>query len=430
MQQASMSKANDEEMLLQQPWQRERQIIARLSSLNYRTGEIGSYLHNIACGVSELIAVDWTVVTFCQEGFETVLASSLEMSEDTPRVYALHGRLIATVLQIGRTLAVEDAVANPEYGKPAPGYRAYLGIPLQTTEGQIFGTVCSFHRQAREFTKEEIQIVELFAERAATAIDHYHLYQQQCQFNHILETEVEKRTAELQAAQAKLLEQERLAAIGEFAAMIVHEIRNPLTTMIMGLKYFKKTVLTEAALERLSLALSEASRLENLLSEILLYAKPQVLQLCELDVNEFICELLMLMCEMPEALSRQIEFIPALPTVKILGDKDKLKQVFINIVRNACEAVSAGDAIKWEVDNSSPDKICINVCNGGEPIPSEVLSKLMQPFFSTKPSGTGLGLAISKRIINAHGGELSIESDTVIGTKVSVQLPLVVLGSL
>ncbi|MEH2316756.1 ATP-binding protein [Nostoc sp.] len=425
-----MSKANDQEMLFQQPWQRERQIIARLSSLNYRTGSLGSYLYNIACGVSELIGVDWTVVTFCQEGFETVLASSLEMAEDAPRVYALHGRLIATVMQIGRTLAVEDAVANPEYGKPAPGYRAYLGIPLQTTEGQVFGTVCSFHRQAREFTKEEIQIVELFAERAATAIDHYHLYQQQCQFNHILEVEVEKRTTELRAAQAKLLEQERLAAIGEFAAMIVHEIRNPLTTMIMGLKYFKKTILTQAAVERLSLALGEATRLQNLLSEILLYAKPQVLQLSELDVNEFICELLVPMCEMPEALSRQIEFIPALPTVKILGDKDKLKQVFINIVRNACEAVSAGDVIKWELDSSSLDQICINVCNGGEPIPSEVLSKLTQPFFSTKPSGTGLGLAITKRIVNAHGGELSIESDTVTGTKVSVQLPVLALGSL
>ncbi|RCJ18173.1 ATPase [Nostoc minutum NIES-26] len=419
-----MSKANDEEMLLQPTWQRERQIIARLSSLNYRTGELGSYLHNIACGVSELIGVDWTVVTFCQEGFETVLASSLEMAEDAPRVYALHGRLIATVIQIGRTLAVEDAVANPEYGKPAPGYRAYLGIPLQTSEGQVFGTVCSFHRQAREFTKEEIQIVELFAERAATAIDHYHLYQQQCQFNHILEAEVEKRTAELRAVQAKLLEQERLAAIGEFAAMIVHEIRNPLTTTIMGLKYFKKTILTEAAQERLSLALSEASRLENLLSEILLYAKPQVLQLSELDVNEFICELLMPMCEMPEALSRQIEFIPALSTVKILGDRDKLKQVFINIVRNACEAVLPGDVIKWKVYSSSLDKVCINVCNCGEPISPEILPKLTQPFFSTKSSGTGLGLAITKRIVNAHGGELSIQSDTVTGTTVSVQLPV------
>ncbi|MBW4434047.1 MAG: GAF domain-containing protein [Pelatocladus maniniholoensis HA4357-MV3] len=425
-----MNKANEDEMLLQnQPWERERQIIVRLSSLNYRTGELGSYLHNIACGVSELIGVDWTVVTFCQEGFETILASSLEMAEDAPRVYALHGRLIATVIQIGSTLAVEDAVANPEYGKPAPGYRAYLGIPLQTSEGQVFGTVCSFHRQSRKFTPQEVQIVELFAERAATAIDHYHLYQQQCQFNHILEVEVEKRTAELRAAQAKLVEQERLAAIGEFAAVIVHEIRNPLTTMIMGLKYFKKTILAEPAQERLSLALGEASRLENLLSEILLYAKPQVLHLCELDVNEFIRELLISICEMPEARSRHIEFIPVSSTVKILGDKDKLKQVFINIVRNACEAVSAGDVVKWKVDSSSLDNVSINVWNGGEPIPPEVLCKLTQPFFSTKACGTGLGLAITKRIVNAHGGKLSIESDIATGTIVSVQLPAVTLGS-
>ncbi|BAZ66194.1 GAF sensor signal transduction histidine kinase [Fischerella sp. NIES-4106] len=425
-----MNKANEDEMLLQnQPWERERQIIVRLSSLNYRTGELGSYLHNIACGVSELIGVDWTVITFCQEGFETILASSLEMAEDAPRVYALHGRLIATVIQIGSTLAVEDAVANPEYGKPAPGYRAYLGIPLQTSEGQVFGTVCSFHRQSRKFTPQEVQIVELFAERAATAIDHYHLYQQQCQFNHILEVEVEKRTAELRAAQAKLVEQERLAAIGEFAAVIVHEIRNPLTTMIMGLKYFKKTILAEPAQERLSLALGEASRLENLLSEILLYAKPQVLHLCELDVNEFIRELLISICEMPEARSRHIEFIPVSSTVKILGDKDKLKQVFINIVRNACEAVSAGDVVKWKVDSSSLDNVSINVWNGGEPIPPEVLCKLTQPFFSTKACGTGLGLAITKRIVNAHGGKLSIESDIATGTIVSVQLPAVTLGS-
>jgi signal transduction histidine kinase len=421
-----MSKTSDDEVLLRnQTWQRERQIIARLSSLNYRTGKLGSYLHDIACGVSELILVDWTVVTFCQEGFETILASSLEMSEDAPRVYALHGRLIATVLQTGHTLAVEDAVTNPEYGKPAPGYRAYLGIPLQTTEGQVFGTICSFHRQTRKFSAEEIQIVELFAERAATAIDHFHLYQQQCEFNHILEVEVKKRTAELRAAQAKLVEQERLAAIGEFAAMIVHEIRNPLTTMRMGLKYFQKTILTESAQERLSLALSEASRLERLLSEILLYAKPQVLQLCELDVNEFIHELLIPIREMPEAVERQIEFIPALSTVKIVGDKDKLKQVFINILRNACEAVSVGEIIKWEVDYSDIDQVCIHVHNGGEPIPPEVLTKLSSPFFSTKPSGTGLGLAITKRIVNAHNGKLLICSEMIKGTTVSVQLPTV-----
>ncbi|MBW4626628.1 MAG: GAF domain-containing protein [Brasilonema octagenarum HA4186-MV1] len=417
-----MSKANEDEILLHnQPWQRELRAMTLLSSLNYRTGELCSYLHNIACGVSELIEVDWSVVTLCQEGFETVLASSIDMGEGE-HIYSLHGSLTGTVIEIGHSLAVENAEKHPEYGEAPEGYCSYLGIPLRTAQGEVIGTVCSFHQQPREFTKEEIQIVELFAERAATAIDHYHLYQQQCQFNQVLEAEVEKRTQELRAAQTKLVEQKRLAGIGEFAAMIVHEIRNPLTTMIMGLKFFKKTTLAEPAQERLSLALDEGSRLERLLSEILLYAKPQVLQLCELDVNQFIRELLVPICEMPEALSRQIEFIPASSTIKILGDKDKLKQVFINIVRNACEAISDGDVVTWKVDTSCEDKVCINVCNGGEPIPPEVLSKLTQPFFSTKPGGTGLGLAITKRIVNAHGGELLIQSDAVTGTIMSVQL--------
>ena len=258
-----------------QPWQRELQAMALLSTLNYRTGELSSYLHNIASGVSELLGVHWSVVTLCQEGFETVLASSIDMGEGE-HIYSLHGSLTSTVIQIGCSLTVEDAKENPEYGKPPEGYHSYLGIPLRTAQGEVIGTICSFHQQPRKFNKDEMQIVELFAERAATAIDHYHLYQQQCQFNHLLEAEVEKRTAELRTAQAKLIEQERLAAIGEFAAIIVHEIRNPLTTIIMGLKYFQKTILAEPAQERLSLALDESNRLQRLLSEILLYAKPQI----------------------------------------------------------------------------------------------------------------------------------------------------------
>ncbi|MBU7583111.1 MAG: GAF domain-containing protein [Nostoc sp. TH1S01] len=420
-----MSKANGKTSLLQkQLWQRERRAIAFLSCLNYRSGELSSYLQSIACGVSELLEVDWSVVTVCQKGFERVLASSIDMGKGE-HIYSLHGLLTGTVIEIGRPLAVEDAVKNPEYGQIPEGYYAYLGIPLKTAEGKVIGTICSFHRQQREFTKAEIQVAEVFAERAATAIDNYYLYQQQCQFNQILESEVEKRTAELRTAQAKLVEQERLAAIGEFAAMIVHEIRNPLTTMIMGLNFFKKTILNPAAKERLSLALSEATRLENLLSEILLYAKPQVLQLNELDINEFIQELRKLIEEMPEAVARKIEFIPSPHPIKILGDKDKLKQVFINIVRNACEAVPPGDVIIWEVKSLSSNQVSINVCNGGEPIPPEILGKLTQPFFSTKSNGTGLGLAITKRIVNAHGGELSIHSDAASGTTVTVQLPVV-----
>lgn len=404
--------------------QRERRTLEILSSLSYRSGKLSSFLKDIACGVSQLIEVDWAVVTLCQDGFERVLASSIDMGEGD-RVYSLHGVLTGTVVATGRSLAVEDTDAHPEYGTAPEGYRSYLGIPLRTSQNEVLGTICAFHRQPRQYLEEEVLIVELFAERAATAIDNYHLYQQQLQFNEALEAEVLKRTEELRAAQAQLVEQERLAAIGEFAATIVHEIRNPLTTMTMGLKYFQKTVLAEPAQERLSLSLSEASRLERLLREILLYAKPQVLQLRELDVNEFIDELLIPIREMPEASGRQIKFTPAQPTVKILGDKDKLKQVFINIVRNACEAISEGEIVKCKADICTvTNRVCITINNGGDPIPLEILQNLTKPFYSTKPDGTGLGLAITKRIVNAHGGELSIHSDLSVGTSVTVRLPI------
>jgi signal transduction histidine kinase len=112
-------------------------------------------------------------------------------------------------------------------------------------------------------------------------------------------------------------------------------------------------------------------------------------------------------------------------TAKILADKDKLKQVFINIVRNACEAIASGDVVRWSVEIGTVlDQVFISVHNSGDSIPPEVLSKLTEPFYSTKPCGTGLGLAIVKRIVNAHGGELFIQSDQLTGTMVSIQLPV------
>lgn len=405
-------------------WQQERRTLDVLYSLSYRTGELSHYLKAIACGVSQLVQVDWSVVTFCQNGVEKVLASSIDMDKGETS-YSLHGTLTGAVVEAGRSLIVENAKTCKDYGEAPEGYSAYLGVPLRTSQGKVIGTICSFHRKARKFGTEEVRIAEMFAERAATSIDNYYLYLQQLQFNEALEAEVAKRTEELRAAQIKLVEQERLAAIGEFAATIVHEIRNPLTTMMMGLNYFQRIDLSEGAQERLFLALDEAGRLERLLREILLYAKPQTLQLEQFDINEFIGNMLDSLCSMPEAEGRKIVFSPALTGVKVLGDRDKLKQVFINIVRNACEAVTEGDIVTWKVDNSSiPSQVCIQVGNGGKPISPDVLPKLTEPFYTTKSSGTGLGLAIVKRIVEAHGGQFSIESTVEEGTKVSVRLPV------
>jgi PAS domain S-box-containing protein len=569
--------------------QQTHRILEVLSSLSYQTGELSPYLQEVAQAVSDLIGLDWSLVTLCREGSEQILASSVDMGEAATQVYALHGQLAGTVVEKGCSVVVEDVTVCQDYGRAPEGYRSYLGVPLRIPNGEVIGTVCSFSHQPRQFTAEEVQLAEIFAERAATAIDNYQFYQKQQQFNEALEAEVIKRTLELRATQAKLMEanrdlerrveqrtaelqgmnqqlhaeikerqqteeklrqseeqlrqiaenmrqvlwmysqdrqpiyispafeavwqqpcerwyadpnigwatihpedqsrvqaafeqatvdgfqeeyrivrpdgcvriirdqafpirdktgqvyriagiaediteykqahQERmkaiasLAEVGELAAMIVHEIRNPLTTVWMGLNAFKRMELSESARERLSLSMDEAERLRNLLNEILLYAKPQALQQEKLELNSWILELLESIKTMPSALQRRIEFVPAPVPVKVNADRDKLKQVFINLVSNACEAVAVGEVIKWHVEPGA-HQVQVRVHNGGAVIPPEVLPKLTQPFYTTKSSGTGLGLAIVKRIVEAHSGELTIESSAENGTTVNVRLEI------
>ncbi|MBW4518697.1 MAG: AAA family ATPase [Scytolyngbya sp. HA4215-MV1] len=217
---------------------------------------------------------------------------------------------------------------------------------------------------------------------------------------------------------------ERLAEIGELAAMIVHEVRNPLTTISMGLNSFKKLQLSDRFQEYLSLSLDEADRLQRLLNQILLYSRPQTLQRSSLELNSFISDVLNTLKTIPAAMGKHLHLVAVTKPVKVLADSDKLKQVVINLVTNACEAVDAGETITVRIQEIESNHICIQIHNGGVPIPAEVLPNLTKPFFTTKASGTGLGLAIVKRIIEAHDGEFRIESSAASGTTVSVQLLL------
>ena len=530
----------------QEQLQQEQCVLESLATLSHRSGELDNYLHEIACGVSRLLGADWSIVTVCQGKTGEVMASSLELGDEN-KGFALHGTFAGEVIHSGQPLIIEDIRLESRPNKP-PGYLAYLGIPLKTVHGGTIGTICSLFRQPRQFTTDTIRLVEIFAERAATVIDNYQLYQKQKQYrvelqqvNQQLQMQIrEREQAEIalrdrearlqilventadailliepatgqivdanrracenlgytyeellqlspvdidvkftetellgmqqqlqvnvpmvlesvhrrkdgttfpieasiclfecgerllglasirdisdrkQAAQAMA----RLAEIGELAAMIVHEIRNPLTTVLMGLAAFRKMDLPKFAQERLSLALEEAERLKRLLEEILLYAKHQVLQRHELEINELIAEMLK-PCRIPATAGRRIELISTLPTARILGDRDKLQQVFINLVRNACEAIVEGEIVTWRIDpGENLNQVCISLRNGGEPIPAEILAKLGTPFLTTKTTGNGLGLAIVRRIVEAHGGELNITSDVKTGTVVRVYFPL------
>ena len=543
-----------------------QQILNVLANLSYRDRNLSGYLQSVAQGVQSILGTDWAVVTLCWDDSERILASTIDLDTDPEEIYKLHGTLTNKVFQTGCPLTVENFIKDSSHGAGPEGYSAYLGVPLRTPAGVTIGTICSFSQQSRSFSSELISMAQLFAERAATAIDNHQLWQQQQRFNEVLETEVVKRTQELRAAQSELmtinaeLEQRviqrtaeltrlnaqlkdsekrlrrifnasndaifvidpssdrileanpqstqllgysrqellesvrissihpqempqfmafaksvldkgqgwtdqltcltksgitipaevsastleytdrlcvmaivrdirdrkraeqalaALAEVGELASMIVHEVRNPLTTVKMGLGALRNAELSERNTMRLELASAEASRLESLLNEILLYAKPQKLQTTAVNLTELTAAVLDILQAQPVATNRSIVFKPADDLITIQGDADKLKQVLINLVSNACEAIAPGETVTCSLE-TTPTQIQLRVHNGGEPIPLDVLPNLTKPFFTTKSTGTGLGLAIVKRIIEAHGGSFTIESTAEIGTTTTV----------
>lgn len=219
-----------------------------------------------------------------------------------------------------------------------------------------------------------------------------------------------------QAAQA------RLAEIGELAAMIVHEVRNPLNTVLLGLNSFRSLELPDRFQTRLDLALEESERLQKLLNGILMYSREPALVLEPLEINGLIEHLATALGHGLGETQPPLRVITLPYPVAVSGDRDKLKQVFINLISNAQEAAAAG-VVTWTVQSPVAGQVTISIHNGGEAIAPELLPKLTQPFFTTKPSGNGLGLAITQRIVEAHQGKLTITS-TAAGTEVAVTLPL------
>jgi len=230
---------------------------------------------------------------------------------------------------------------------------------------------------------------------------------------------------ERQQLQEKLLESERLATIGRMAAHLGHEIKNPLL-VIGGFARQVRDHLDEDPdknKEKLQIIINETTRLEEFLEETGSYAKLSEPQMAPGDINalaEDICALLG-----PTLKERQVDLnlnlAAALPRLEF--DSGHLRQVFLNLLKNALEAMPKGGAITVTTSRQK-DQVLAEIADTGEGMPPEVLEKSGQAFFSTKPKGSGLGLAICQKIMDAHEGEIRIESTPGQGTTVTLMLKI------
>jgi signal transduction histidine kinase len=237
--------------------------------------------------------------------------------------------------------------------------------------------------------------------------------------------ELRKSYRDLRETQEELVRKEQLAAVGELAAVVAHEVRNPLaiiTNAVAGLR--KPTLTREDQTTLLAIVDEETYRLNRLVLDLLRYARPVALQKQSIALEALIDRALKVARTGGKDIEVSTKFDVDNSTIS--GDANLLRQVFDNLVENAVQAMSYGGALTIHVERKQGDGIdgvAVHIRDTGEGMDTTVRLRARDPFFTTRPSGTGLGLAIVGRIVEAHGGHLLIESRSGIGTTVTVCLP-------
>lgn len=224
-----------------------------------------------------------------------------------------------------------------------------------------------------------------------------------------------KKTEEL------LNKSDTLAAIGQLAAGVAHEVRNPLTVIKGFIQLFQ--INKEDQEKYFDLMLSEIERIEAILQEFLSIAKTDEISTEKKNIYQIFKNVVSLMNTKAIMTNIQVELYTNSKDIIIECSENQLKQVFINILQNSIEAMPDGGEISIHIKEIGKDGIIISVIDKGIGIPEERIKRLGEPFYSTKEKGTGIGLMLSYKIIESHQGNISIMSEVGVGTTVTIYLP-------
>jgi len=218
---------------------------------------------------------------------------------------------------------------------------------------------------------------------------------------------------------------QRLSALNRLTGGVAHEIKNPLNSIGLHLEILKERVAgtDEIAEEELRILRDETRRLDRVVKTFLDFTKPVELKLKPVDLGEILGSLCQFL--MPEAQSRNVELVVHAPdpAARISGDEDLLKQAFLNLLRNAMEAMPQGGVMDVKVVRE-PVEFIILIRDNGVGIPSESRGKIFQLYFTTKTQGSGIGLAVTYRVVQLHNGSIQFESKPGEGTVFELRFPV------
>ncbi len=322
-------------------------------------------------------------------------------------ILSLSGILVFALMTfVGRP--VKELVLGTK--KVAEGDLKYI-IPI-TSEDEMGELAHSFNDMTQKLSKANEEILE---------------------WVRTLENKVEMRTRELKETQFQLLHTEKLAALGKIAATVAHEINNPLSGVFTYIKLMERKIEEgkndgrdiEKFREYLATMSREVQRTSAIVHNLLDLTRPKEPSRKLVDLNSLLEESIQIVQNKIKMHNIRIEK-RLQPLPEAMADPSQIKQVFINLVINACEAMEDGGVLSITTRHNETDGTQIfTFADTGDGIPPEHLSHIFDPFFTTKEKGTGLGLSVVYGIINRHNGKIEVNSEAGKGTEIRIVLPIV-----
>ena len=397
------------------------------------TLDIDEILRLVLEGVTKNIGFDRARLYLLNEKRD-LLECKMAVGVDVEKIKGIELPLDPEVSVVSRSViekkpfVIPDAMNDPRVNpllKRKFNLHSLVVIPLLAKD-KALGAIAADHVEpGRKLTQETLDSVMAFAQQAALAIQNASRYQELRNFSQKMEEKIQKMTADLRKTEAQLIRSEKLAALGQLAAGIAHEIRNPLTSInILIHALLEKFPSENPQRQDLKVIEEEIHRIDEILDQFLRFAKPAPPFLEKTDPLSIFEEILLLLRPQieKEKITVHKEF-QSLPMV--LMDREQIKQAMLNLLLNAIQAMPQGGPLILSGRNSEEGQwVELSIRDSGVGISEEDLNRLFDPFFSTKEGGIGLGLSITHRIIDQHHGKIEVASKPGEGTVFTVWLPI------
>jgi signal transduction histidine kinase len=354
-------------------------------------------------------------------------ARSLDVDTIVSEGFRFSRGVVDEVMRTCRPVLTSDALEDERFRESASvnlfSLRSVLCVPLKGA--RQLGVIYLDNRLTRgAFGEQEQSLLEAIAGQAAVAMENAMLYEQ---LRHVHETSMERARQELAQTQAQLFQSSKMAAIGQLAAGVAHEINNPLGAISLNVSSLSKATQEPEALRRLGVVSQATERCRSIVLRLLTFSRPQEALEEVVDLADTLASTLELVAGELQRFSVRVDSQLDRGSY-ILGDATELSQIFLNFVINARDAMAqepAGKERSLKVTCQAGNPVRVVLQDTGQGMSEQVQSRIFEPFFTTKPvgKGVGLGMSIAYQMLTRHGAKVEIQSQEGEGTTFTLSFP-------